>query len=55
MKQIPVDMRTGAIALHELFTSYMDAGFKRGEAFALTQTALAVSMQAQFITTENED
>jgi hypothetical protein len=41
------DMRTYAIALHELYRSYIDAGFTKAQAFELTQTVLAESIAVQ--------
>lgn len=47
MPEMPADMRTYAIALHELYKSYQAAGFNRQQAFELTQTVLAESIAAQ--------
>lgn len=40
------DMRTYAIALHELYMSYVKAGFNRDQAFELTRTVLAENIAA---------
>lgn len=42
------DMRTAATAAHELYQSYIAAGFSRKQAFELTQIVLAESLAAQY-------
>lgn len=42
--QPPQDMRTAAIALHELMTSYVDAGFSRAEAIELVKSHVNASI-----------
>lgn len=32
-----------AVALHEIFTSYLQAGFRREEALELTKTTMAIN------------
>lgn len=40
MTDQPYSLREGAIAVHELFSSYLDAGFTREEALQLTIATL---------------
>lgn len=39
------DMAAAAIGLHELFTSYVDAGFTRGEALQMVMCILTAAAQ----------
>lgn len=38
------DLAMAAIGMHEMFTSWVDAGFTRAEALELTKTVLASSL-----------
>lgn len=40
------DMRTQALAQHEVFLSYVEAGFTRAEALELVKTQIAAYIQA---------
>lgn len=42
----PNGLMTAAVSLHELYTSYKDAGFSRDQAFKLVVTVLAEGVRA---------
>lgn len=42
---IPADMRTAAVAMHEVFISFMAAGFTRAEALELVKTQMVAQIQ----------
>ena len=41
------DMRSAAVGLHELYTSYIAAGFTQKQAFELAKAAMAAAVHAQ--------